>query len=392
MFEFLSQLLDQQGFMPHGHCYLWRDDVLWLHLIGDGLTVLAYFLIPGMLFYFVRVRRDIRYRTVFYLFGLFIITCGTSHLISMFTIWDPVYRLESLVKMMTGLVSISTSAYLLVLMPKAQRIPTIVQLEALNLRLAEEVAQHKATSEDLRASEAKLTHHVQELETVNQELEMFIYSVAHDLRAPLRHVIGYAELLEEAQPEDTSQQEPSSLQQISQSAGQMGHLIDALLQFSRTRNQPLHFSTVDLSAMVERIQAGLTQEASDRTIEWEIQPLPQVTGDATMVEQVFTNLLSNAVKFTQQEPVARIQVGVTQTEEEYHFSVSDNGVGFDMAYQEKLFSLFERLHRQSDFPGHGVGLANVKRILERHGGSIAAEGEPEKGATIRFTLPRKPQQ
>lgn len=390
MFDFFSQLLDQQGFMPHGHCYLWRDEVLWLHLIGDGLTVLAYFLIPGMLLYFVRVRHDIRYRTIFYLFGLFIVTCGTSHLISMFTIWEPIYRLESLVKMLTGVVSISTTAYMLVLMPKARRIPTIEQLQAVNARLEEEIAQHKATAEELRASQSQLQQQVQAVEEINQELESFVYSVAHDLRAPLRHVIGYAELMEEPRQDRTEEEDAFYMQKISRSARHMGHLIDGLLDFSRGRNQPLQIQAVALQELIPKLQEQLSQENPDRQVEWKIGTLPTVQGDPVMLEQVFANLLSNAIKFTQHAVVARIAVTAETLPGAYAVTVTDNGAGFDMEYEEKLYSLFERLHRQKEFPGHGVGLATAKRIVERHGGSIEAHGKIDQGASFRIILPQEP--
>lgn len=388
MLEFLSRLLERQGFMPHGHCYMWRDDVLWLHLIGDGLTVLAYFLIPAMLVYFIRVRRDLRYRTIFYLFGAFIISCGTTHLISMFTVWEPVYRLESLVKFITGLVSISTTAYMLMLLPKARRIPTVEQLEGVNQQLAQEVTRHKATSEELAGSQAELTHHLRELEAVNAELEGFVYSVAHDLRAPIRHMHSYAELLDASVGQDLSEDDAFALAAIQQSARRMGTMMDELLQFSRGRNQPLRTAVVDLNELVARLQARLVEEAPGRTIRWQVAPLPAVQADPTMIEQVFDNLLSNAVKFTSQREVAEISLTVESTPEAHRFVVRDNGAGFDMKYRDKLFGLFQRLHKQSEFPGHGVGLANVKRILARHGGNIEGVGKVGEGATFIFTLPR----
>lgn len=393
MSKFFSRLLEQQGFMPHGHCYLWQDEVLWLHLIGDGLTVLAYFLIPAMLIYFVRVRKDLRYRTIFYLFGAFIISCGTTHLISVYTIWEPIYRLESLVKLLTGIISMSTTAYMLILLPKAKRIPTVEQLEAVNHELAEEVISHRTTMQELQASQVELQRRLSELKALNDELEGFIYSVSHDLRAPIRHVNSHALQLEEALASDEPEA-PEAVQMylndIKYTAKRMGGMMDELLNFSRGRNQPLTMERIDLDDVVKSAQAEALFALPKHDIEWHITELPTIQGDYNMIHRVFENLLSNAIKFTGKAETPRIDISVEEKPQTFEVSVRDNGAGFNMKYKEKLFGLFQRLHKQSDYPGYGVGLANVKRIIERHGGAIEGRGERGKGAEFILTFP-KPQ-
>jgi light-regulated signal transduction histidine kinase (bacteriophytochrome) len=307
----------------------------------------------------------------------------------MFTIWEPVYRLESLIKLMTGLISITTTGYMLVLMPKVRKIPTLEQLEKVNLQLAEEVAQHRATMKELARSQVIQTQHMNDLEAVNNELEGFIYSVAHDLRAPIRHMNSYAILLGNSLENQLDEEQQSSLFAIKHSANRMGRMMDELLAFSRGRNQALKPTPVDLNRVVEQSTSQLTMDHPDRHIDWEIDPLPTVEADYTMLEQVFDNLLSNAVKFTRDRDPAKISIRVSSTPEGHTFTISDNGAGFNMKYKSKLFGLFQRLHKQSDYPGHGVGLANVKRILARHGGEIEGDGQVEGGATFRFTLPNQ---
>src|SRR6185503_4285705 len=201
------------------------------------------------------------------------------------------------------------------------------------------------------------------LQAANKELEAFSYSVSHDLRAPLRHIDGYAALLSKAAGEALNDKARRYLQTISDSAKQMGQLIKTVL----------HDLRLDLQG---------------RTISWTMHPLPNVLGDPAMLRQVFVNLISNAIKFTATRPEAKIEIGaVTRKSGEAEVFVRDNGVGFDMQYVNKLFGVFQRLHRNDEFEGTGIGLANVRRIIHRHGGQTWAKGAPDQGATFYFSLP-----
>jgi len=212
--------------------------------------------------------------------------------------------------------------------------------------------------------------------------------VSHDLRAPLRHIDGYAALLSKSAGDALGDKPRRYLQTISDSAKQMGQLIDDLLVFSRMGRQDMLRTTVNLDQLVTTVLHDLRLDLQGRTISWTIQPLPPVLGDPAMLRQVFMNLISNAVKFTATRTNAEITIGATNRSlSEAEIFVRDNGVGFDMQYVNKLFGVFQRLHRNDEFEGTGIGLANVRRIIHRHGGRTWAEGALDQGATFYFSLP-----
>jgi signal transduction histidine kinase len=226
------------------------------------------------------------------------------------------------------------------------------------------------------------------LQIANRELEAFSYSVSHDLRAPLRHIDGYAALLSKAAGDALNDKARRYLQTISDSAKQMGQLIDDLLVFSRMGRQDMLHTTVSLDQLIKDVLHDLRLDLQGREISWTMHPLPTVSGDPVMLRQVFLNLVSNAIKFTATSPEAKIEIGVVQgSPSDVEIFVRDNGVGFDMQYVNKLFGVFQRLHRNDEFEGTGIGLANVRRIIHRHGGRTWAEGALGQGATFYFSLP-----
>jgi PAS domain S-box-containing protein len=235
----------------------------------------------------------------------------------------------------------------------------------------------------------ELAKRAAELETTNKELESFAYSVSHDLRAPLRHTVGFAELLQKQASSSLDDKSRRYMQLILESSKRMGNLIDDLLGFSRIGRAETNKSEVDMESLVGEVVAELGQETKDRNIDWNIGPLPVCYGDRSMLKVVLMNLLSNAVKFTRIRKRVEIEIGCAdRCEDQAELFVRDNGAGFDMQYVDKLFGVFQRLHLAEEFEGTGIGLATVQRIIHRHGGKVRGEGAVDKGATFYFSLPK----
>jgi light-regulated signal transduction histidine kinase (bacteriophytochrome) len=241
-------------------------------------------------------------------------------------------------------------------------------------------------AEIFRSSQDVQTANLQ-LRAANQELESFSYSVSHDLRAPLRHISGFVDLLKKQIAEKGDGKSERYLEIISNAARQMGELIDDLLVFSRMSRAELHYAKVAQNSLIHEAQERLQSEINGRTINWIIPLLPEVEADPSMMLQVWLNLLANAIKYTRTRQPAEIEIGWREGDAgEYIFFVRDNGVGFDEQYSAKLFGVFQRLHRSDEFEGTGIGLANVRRIISRHGGRTWAEGKIDRGATFYFSL------
>ncbi|GGR19355.1 GAF domain-containing protein [Deinococcus ruber] len=231
----------------------------------------------------------------------------------------------------------------------------------------------------------------QELQAVNDELEAFTYSASHDLRTPVRHVMGFAELTQKALATARYDKADEYLEIIRQAAGRMTSLIDGMLVLSRSGRQELQLRSVDLTALVMQARRDVALEFAARPVTWNIGTLPHVYGDPAMLQQVLTNLLSNAVKYSAKREQSVVTIWADEHPAEWAIHVQDNGVGFDPAYATKLFGIFQRLHHERDFQGTGVGLATVRRIVLKHGGRVFAESQGDGGATFSFTLPRQPE-
>ena len=232
----------------------------------------------------------------------------------------------------------------------------------------------------------RVRDHAAELEAANKELEAFSYSVSHDLRAPLRAVGGFAQMLRTESESHLSEQEKRHLDRICSSAAQMGELIEGLLNLSRLGRRPLSKQPISLTALVRQVLDELSKEREGRNVEVRISELPDCIGDPSLLKQVFANLLGNAFKFTREKENAIVEVGCQEQAGEMICFVRDNGAGFDMQYAGKLFGAFQRLHRHEQFEGTGVGLSIVQRIIHRHGGRIWPEAEVDKGAAFFFTF------
>lgn len=259
----------------------------------------------------------------------------------------------------------------------------LVRAERLNADLTREIAQR-------RRAEAELAVEARRLKAAVAELESYDYSVAHDLRAPLRAIHAYASLVQQQEGDRLSAETRGYLDRVLGAATRMSELIDGLLALSRAARAEMHRSPVDLSALASRIVESLVQASPERRVEVTVEPGMTVSADPALLRVAMQNLLDNAWKFTRERDVAHIQVGSRSEADGTAYYVRDDGVGFDMTFVGQLFRTFQRLHGEEKFEGTGIGLATVRRIIERHGGRVWAEGAPDRGATFSFTLPPGP--
>ena len=266
---------------------------------------------------------------------------------------------------------------------------TLAWVLTLRTQVRRQTTQVRLLNEQL---EQRVQQRTAELTEANRELEAFTQSVSHDLRAPLRHISGFADIAASHPAAAQNEELQKPLQQITTAAARLGRLMDDLLAFSRVTRRTLARQPVALAPLLAEVQRELQPDTAGRSVEWKIAPLPEVSGDPATLRIVWHNLLANSVKYTRHRTPAIIEVNCRPAETEWIFSVRDNGAGFDMQYADRLFSVFQRLHPEQEFEGTGLGLANVRRIVERHGGRVWAEGEVNRGATFYFTLPRQPDQ
>jgi len=252
-----------------------------------------------------------------------------------------------------------------------------------------DITDRKHRDEHIRGLNQELTRRSADLEAINKELEAFAYSISHDLRAPLRHMVGYTELLQKNTSSVVDEKGHRYMTMVLESGKRMGALIDDLLAFSRIGRAETRETMVSLEQLVKEVQNEVWNETEGRNVSWKIGPLPDLYGDRSMLKLALVNLISNAVKFTRTRSTPEIEIGCTDNgTDDIVIFVKDNGVGFDMKYVNKLFGVFQRLHKADEFEGTGIGLATVQRIIHRHGGQVWAEGQVGAGATFYLSLPK----
>jgi two-component system, sensor histidine kinase and response regulator len=267
------------------------------------------------------------------------------------------------------------------------KVEVFVELAQVRQSLQLEITERARIAGEVSKLNMALEQRNEDLVAANSDLEAFSHSVSHDLRMPLRHIQAYVAMIEETALSRLTADEQRRLKGVRDAAQRMSQLIDDLLSFSRIGRTSLRKLPVDMNGLVREVINELQPDIKGRTIEWSLQQLPFISGDRALLRQVFCNLLANAIKYTRTRPAAHVQIFAVEQDEEVIVGVKDNGVGFDAAYSDKLFGVFQRLHSATDFEGTGVGLANVRRIVQRHGGRTWAESVLNEGATFYFSLP-----
>ncbi|PKL77920.1 MAG: hypothetical protein CVV27_04295 [Candidatus Melainabacteria bacterium HGW-Melainabacteria-1] len=390
-------------FMPHGHCYLWDPALLWTQVGSNLLTGLAYYSIPVALWVFVSQRsdlKDLQVKSLFIMFSLFILLCGTTHFMDVLVIWKPYYWIDSFVRVLTALMSLATAIVLWPLIPKLVQLPSPSQLRAVNRDLEAEIQQRQAREQDIQALNQALEQRVEdrtreliqrtrEAEIANHAKSVFLATMSHELRTPLNAVIGYSELM----LEDINPQQP----QAGQQGADLGHIRDAATHLLTLINEVLDLSKIEanqLDLLSEPIQAQRLLEDVRQTalplaahnhnqIEL-VSELSQLVfvSDYHRLKQILLNLLSNACKFTEQ---GLIQLELTHSESQLCFRVRDNGIGIPPEYQQKIFEMFFQADSSYSrkYMGTGLGLAIARGLSERLGGYLDVESQP--GQTV-FSL------
>ena len=313
--------------------------------------------------------------------------CGTTHLFGLVTIWYPEYWLDAGFKLIAALVSAIAAFALWKLIPAALAMPSRTEVVIANEALTAEISRRMEAEANLKQANGALEGRTAELEAANSELDSFAYAVSHDLRAPLRAMSGFSQALLEDAGDKLGPDELNYLRHIGTASEEMRQLIDGLLTLSRHMRAELRHDAVDVSALAEEIRKEIGRTEPDRSISWNIEANLTAIGDRRLIAVVLMNLLTNACKYTGNTKVAEIVLSSHMEDGRLWFIVSDNGAGFDMAHADRLFKPFQRLHRQTEFPGIGIGLATVQRIVLRHGGLIRAEGVVGRGARFSFHIP-----
>ncbi len=384
MGEFLRNLFSSD-FVPHGYCMRWKPEVIWLHVTSDALIACAYFLIPPLLIYFVRKRRDLAFNWMFVLFGLFILACGTTHLMAIWMLWQPVYRLDGMIKALTALASLPTAILLIQLVPRALRLPSPEQLQR-------EVEQRTEAEEALRRLNAELERRVQkrteDLKRSNDALQRIAYIAAHDLQEPIRMVTCYNQLLARRYYGALDETADQYIEFSVAGSKRMQQLVKDLLTYATSLHErgDRKQTMTDTGALLQTVLADLHLAISESGAVITADTLPVVSGDPLQLKQVLQNLISNAIKYAKAGQNPRIHISTDYHSQEWQFVVRDEGIGLDPRYSDYIFEAFKRLDATS--PGSGIGLALCKAIIEDHGGRIWVESAAGRGATFYFTLPK----
>lgn len=388
------------GLLPHGICFAGRPDLVWLHVASDALVALAYFVISLTLIYFLRRHRTvISFNWAIALFAAFIVLCGTGHVLSLITVWQPIYYVQGWVKALTAVVSVATAVSIIPLVPKLLAMRSPEELEEANAKLAEANRQLAAANAQLKleiearlAAEAEVHASLAEARRSAAELEQFAYIASHDLQAPLRNISGFAKLLEKRYGTVLQDDAREFLDFIHKGIQQMQSLIADLLQLSRIgRGKDSTLESLPLRTTVDRTLASLATEIGAQQAEITVHPLPTLEAEHRLLGQLLQNLIANSLKFQPRGALPRIDISAEEQAQSWVLRIRDNGIGIPADQLEKIFEIFRRLHSQDEYEGSGIGLAICRKIAVHLGGSLTAESPGEgQGTTFVLTLPKQP--
>ena len=387
----MTHTMSTHGFMPHGMCYLWEPSILWTHVLSDAVIALAYFSIPAALAIFSIRRPDLVYRPVIWLFVAFILLCGATHLFSIWTVWNPLYQVEGLLKAATAAVSFATAVALWPLLPRALAMPSTMQLQRSNQALHGEIGRRDEAEARLMAVTGQLEHRVRQrtrdLERANAALRQFAATAAHDLQAPLRHVLIFAQIIEQEEADSMSPDGQKHLAKVREGALRAQTLIRVLQEYAQLVNRPPQTETLEMSRVLTGVMSALEDEIEASGAKLDIGDLPDIEGDPVLLTQLFQNLVSNAIKYRSALPPVITVRAKSRSDGMVKFSIADNGIGIDPAHAQTIFEMMKRLHDESRYPGMGVGLAFCREIVESHGGEIWLDETHLDGARFCLTLP-----
>lgn len=403
--ERIAQFFNSEEFMPHGHCYLWKPEILWLHIFSDAGIALAYYSIPAVLIYLTKKRTDLPFKNLFWLFGAFILLCGTTHLFAIWTVWHPDYALDGILKATTAIVSIITFFVACRLIPQALNLASPEKLERLNKELqdAYNEMEHKVaerTSElvsnneilqneikERKITERHLSRAMERLTDSNDELQRFAHICSHDLQEPARAVAQFAGMMSRKYAGKLDDQADKYLHFMQEGAERMQQMIKSVLEYSQVDSQESKYSEVDLNEVMTNVTTDLQMLIKRNNAQINVAHMPVLYGDPVHFAQMFQNLISNALKFQKPDVQPVINIKAERNKIDWVFSVQDNGIGMKEEYLERIFLIFQRLNKREDYPGTGIGLAICKKIAERYGGKIWVKSSEGVGTTFYFSIP-----
>ncbi|MFT6551781.1 MAG: signal transduction histidine kinase [Zhongshania marina] len=409
MSDFMNFLLGPE-MPPHGHCYLWNDDLVRLHVTSDVLITIAYFTIPVALVYLVRKREDLKFNFMFVMFAIFIFACGATHLINIFNVWHGAYWLSGIVKLITAIASVGTAIAVWPLIPKALAIPSNQQLLDLNQKLRDEVADNikqraevERLSRDLRQVVDERTDELAEtrvmktlleqnhasLERSNTALEQYAMVTSRDIKEPLRSIAVFGELLADRLNDRLAEDEEKWLSMMVTSAKRTTSMIDDLREYSLLQT----VADVTPASLDEALEQAISQNETELK-KYNIV-LQRDTFNANVrvpighLSKLISELLENAIKFSRDQESPKIEFGSLDDCDsgEFGFYIRDNGIGIARQYSNRIFGVFERLHNEQEYEGNGIGLAICRRILDEHEGRVKLLGDEGAGAEFRVYLP-----